>query len=171
MIDPSVHVIAALTVASRIADVWTTYQVTPTLKLEANSLARRFGWRFALLTILAGLIPYWSPPLGVILLTMSFVVAASNAAKIASAKVLGEAEMAAMSRRIILATPPWPGLLYLIMPGLLIGVLGASMLVFYPDGSRWGYYFALGLLAYTLAVCVWTPIRYFNVRKESRKAG
>src|SRR5690242_4857030 len=117
MIEPFVHVIAGLAIFSRIADVWTTYLVTPTLKLEANSLARRFGWRFAFLTIAVGLVPYVWPPLGVVVFTVSFMVSASNASKIVMAKALGEDELAALVRRVMVATPPWPGLLFLVMPG------------------------------------------------------
>jgi hypothetical protein len=168
-IEPYVHVIAGLAVCSRIADVWTTYQVTPTLKLEANSLARRFGWPFALLTIFVGLVPYVSPPLGVIVFTASFMVAASNASKIVMAKALGEDELEALIRRVFLATPPWPGLLFLVMPGVFSGALGGGLLFFYRDASRWGYYFGLGMLAYALAIFVWYPVRYFRVRAEAGK--
>ena len=169
MIEPHVHVIAALAVCSRIADVWTTWLVTPTLKLEANSLARRFGWPFALLTILLGFVAYLSPALGVIVLTASFMVAASNASKIVTAKALGEDEMLAMSQRVMLATPPWPGLLYMLMPGIFIGALGGALLLFYPRGTQWGYYFGVGMLTYALAIFIWYPVRYFRVRSGTRK--
>ncbi|MBI2300860.1 MAG: hypothetical protein HYU66_18275, partial [Armatimonadetes bacterium] len=59
-----VHIIAGLAVCSRIADVWTTYLVTPTLKLEANALARRLGWWFAVPSIGVGLLTYWWAPIG-----------------------------------------------------------------------------------------------------------
>jgi hypothetical protein len=166
LIEPYVHVIAGLAVCSRIADVWSTYLVTPTLKLEANSLARRFGWPFALLTILVGLVAYLSPAAGVIVLTTSFMVAASNASKIVTAKAIGEDEMAAMSRRVMLATPPWPGLLYMILPGIFVGILGGALLFFYPLATQWGYYFGLGMLTYALAIFIWYPLRYFRVRTE-----
>jgi hypothetical protein len=169
MIEPYVHVIAGLAVCSRVADVWTTYQVTPTLKLEANSLVRRFGWRFALLTVLVGLVPYVWPPLGVIVLTISFMVSASNASKIVMAKALGEEELAALSHRVLLATPPWPGLLFLVMPGVFVGMLGGSLLFFYHDATQWAYYFGLGMLAYALAIFVWYPVRYFRVKAEAQK--
>src|ERR1041384_5615345 len=169
MIETYVHVIAGLAVCSRVADVWTTYQVSPTLKLEANALARRFGWRFALLTILAGLVPYVWPPVGVAVLTMSLLVSASNASKIVMAKALGEDELAALVRRVLLATPPWPGLLFLVMPGIFSGALGGSLLLFYHDASEWGYYFGLGMLAYAVAEFVWYPVRYFRVRAEAKR--
>lgn len=169
MFEPYVHVIAALAVLSRIADVLSTYLVSPTLKLEANSIARRLGWWYALLTILIGLIPYVSPPLGVVVLTTSFMVASANASKILIARALGEEEMAALSLRVILATPPWPGLLFLLLPGIFVALLGGSMLLFYPLGTEWGYYFALGMLVYALAIFVWYPLNYFRVRALARK--
>jgi hypothetical protein len=161
-------VIAALVVCSRIADFWTTYQVTPTLKLETNVLVSRFGWRFAILTLLAGMVPYLSPPLGVMILTTSFIVAAFNASKIVTAKAIGEDELAALARKVMLATPPWPGLLFMVMPGVFIGVLGGCLLFFYPEGTQWGFYFGLGLIAYALSIFVWYPVHYFRVRSKAR---
>jgi len=169
LVENYVHVIAGLAVCSRVADVWTTYQVTPALKLEANAIAQRFGWPFALLTTLIGLVPYVSPPLGVIVLTASFMVSASNASKIVMARALGEEELTALTRRIILATPPWPGLLYLVMPAFFIASLGGILLLFYPAASDWGYYFGIGMLAYALTILVWYPVRYFRVRAEAQK--
>jgi hypothetical protein len=170
MIDGYVHVIAVLAVCSRVADVGTTYLVSPTLKLETNPIARRFGWRFALLTILVGLVAYGSPPLGVALLTTSFLVASSNASKIVMAKAMGEEQLAAFSRRVTLETPPWPGLLYLVMPAFFIAMLGGSILFFYPQASEWGHYFGLGMLAYAGAICLWYPVRYFSVRADAKNA-
>lgn len=169
MIEPYVHVIAGLAVCSRIADVLSTYLVSPTLKLESNIVARYLGWWYALLTILVGFIPYASPPLGVVVLTTSFMVAAANASKIMLARALGEEELAALSRRVILVTPPWPGLLFMVMPGIFVTALGVSMLFFYPLASQWGYYFALGMLLYALAIFVWYPLGYFRVRAQARR--
>jgi len=169
LVPTYVHLIAGLAVCSRVADVWTTYLVTPTLKLEANAIVRRFGWRFASLTILVGLVAYVSPEVGVIVLTMSFMVSASNASKIVMSKALGEEELAALTRRVLLATPPWPGLLFLVMPAFFVGALGGALLLFYPRSSDWGYYFGIGLLAYTLVILVWYPVRYFRVRAEAKK--
>lgn len=169
LVENYVHVIVALAVCSRAADVWTTYLVTPTLKLEANVVARRFGWRFAVLTIVIGLVPYVSPPLGVIVLTASFMVSASNASKIVMAKALGEEELAVLTRRVILATPPWPGLLFLVMPAFFVGALGGVFLLFYPQPSEWGYYFGIGMFAYAAAILIWYPVCYFRVRAQAKK--
>jgi hypothetical protein len=169
MADTYVHVIAGIAVLSRVADVWTTYLVTPNLKLEANSVVRWLGWPFALLTILIGFVPYYWPPLGIVVFTASFLVAASNASKIVIAKALGEDELAALNRRIILNTPPWPGLFYLILPAVFIAALGAAILFFYPWEPAWGYYVGIGMFAYAFAILVWYPVRYFRSRSRALK--
>lgn len=166
-----VHVIAALAVTSRLADLLTTYLVSPNLKLEANSLARRFGWWYAWLTVLIGFIPYISPAAGIVVLTASFMVAASNASKILMARALGEEELAALSQRVLQVTPFWPGILFMVMPGIFIAALAGSLLYFYPSETQWGYYFAIGMLTYAFAVFVWYPLRYFRLRKKLREVG
>ena len=170
MTDTYVHMIAGIAVCSRIADVWTTWLVTPTLRLEANPIARRLGWGFALLTILVGFAPYLWPPLGIIVFTASFMVAASNASKIVMARALGEKELAELTHRILLNTPPWPGLLFLVMPAFFVAALGGSFLLFYSWEPAWGYYFGIGMFAYAFAIMVWYPLRYLRVRAEARKA-
>jgi len=162
----TVHEIAALAVCSRVADVWTTYMGTPTLKMEANSLARRLGSPYALLTILAGLLTYVWEPFGIVLLTASFLVAASNASKIATAKALGEDGLAALSRRVILATPPWPGLFFLVLPGIFVGVLGVLLELYYED-LEFAHYVGLGMVLYAISMFVWFPVHYFRVRSSS----
>jgi hypothetical protein len=116
---------------------------------------------------LVGFIPYLWLPFGIIISTTSFMVAASNASKIVMAKALGEEEYVALTHRIILATPPWPGLLYLVMPALFVGVLGCMFFLFYSKESEWGYYFGIGMLVYTMAILVWYPINYFRIRGKS----
>lgn len=159
-----VNVIAAIAITSRLADLLTTYLVSPTLKMEANWLARRFGWRFAWLTVLAGLIPYVSLTAGVVVLTASFMVAAANASKIVMARAIGEDEMLALSERILQATPLWPGIIYMTLPGVFVAALAGSLLYFYPSSTQWAYYFAVGLITYALAVFVWYPLRFLRMR-------
>ncbi len=166
-----VHIIAAVTILSRVADVATTYLVTPRLKLEANAIARRLGWKYALATILIGFIPYYSVPMGIIVLTASLLVAASNASKIMMARVLGEDELAALNRRVLAATPLWPGLFYILLPAFLVGLLGAVMLLFYPTPDTWGYYFAYGVLVYAFVIAVWGPLRFLRAKARLGQMG
>lgn len=167
MAEINVHLLVILTVLSRLADLWTTYMVTPTLKLEANSVVRRFGWWYGAFTVLIGFIPYYSPQIGVVVLTMSFMVAASNASKIFMARAIGEEEMAALSRKVIQSMPAWPGVLYLVAPGYFVALLGGCVIYMYPDTGQYGYYIGSGMLVYAAAIFIWYPLRYFSVRRRS----
>ena len=55
-----VHVVAFATLISRLGDIGTTYLVSPTLRVEANPIARRLGWRYIFATALIALMPYRS---------------------------------------------------------------------------------------------------------------
>jgi len=163
-----VHVIAALTVLSRLADVFTTYLVSPTLKLEANSIVRKLGWKFAMLTVLVGLIPYYSIPLGIVLMTVSFLVAASNASKILMGKFLGEDAYAKLSRQVVLAAPPGLGWIYLLLPAVLFSIPGWVLFMFYPNPTEPAVYFAEGIIVYAFAIAFWGSVRYARIRREGR---
>ncbi len=75
-------VLAALILVSRLGDILSTYLVTPSLKLEANLLLRKLGWRFAVATTLIALVPFYNTALGVMVLVPSLLVSASNLQKV-----------------------------------------------------------------------------------------
>lgn len=62
----------------RVLDVLSTYLVSPKLMLEGNPFIRRYGWRLALLTTFFSIFAFASPFLGVVIGTMSCVMAMSN---------------------------------------------------------------------------------------------
>lgn len=161
------HVVALLTILSRLADIGTTYLVTPKLALEANSIVRRLGWKYAMVTVLAGLVPYFSIAIGIVILSASFFVASSNAGRILTAKALGEDELVRLHQRIILAAPPRLGWLYFIMPAFLFSIPGWVLLFFYPNPEEWAFYFAEGIIVYAFAIAFWSAVRYRRIRKDS----
>ncbi|WP_297926413.1 hypothetical protein [Metallibacterium sp.] len=62
----------------RLLDIFSTWLASPTLKLEGNGFIRRFGWPYALLTILAAFLTFVQPGFGVIIGTVSYILAFSN---------------------------------------------------------------------------------------------
>ena len=90
--DGFTHLLAFLVLLSRIGDVVSTRLVTPTLRLEANPIVRRLGWRFAATTLVIAVVPYFLLPLGVVVLTTSLLVAGSNLSRGWLVHALGEAE-------------------------------------------------------------------------------
>jgi hypothetical protein len=147
------HVLALLVLLSRIGDVVSTRLITPTLRLEANPLVVRLGWRFAIATLLVALIPYFMTTLGVAVLTVSLLVAGSNFSRGWVAHAIGEAEYEEFllraasrgSRRVAVR---------FILAGAAHVVLAGAVLMWLSTPSQWGYYFGFGVVAYGLVVAV-----------------
>ncbi|MEE9472509.1 MAG: hypothetical protein V3V82_00815, partial [Acidimicrobiia bacterium] len=72
------HLLFALLVISRGADILTTYLITPRLTLETNPLIRRFGWRMTVFSVVVCFVPYYNVTLGLLILVPSLFVAAGN---------------------------------------------------------------------------------------------
>jgi hypothetical protein len=161
-----VHVVALATLVSRLGDIGTTYIVSPTLRVEANPIARRLGWRYIFATAVIALIPYRSIHGGVLVLTASFLIAASNASEAMLARFMGEENYAALNREAIRKTPVLLGLSLLCLPAIFLMMLGLMMLLLFPESSnRWGFDVAEGPMAAAAAILIFYPIRFFSERR------
>ena len=147
------HVLAFLVLLSRIGDVVSTRLVSPTLRLEANPLVRRLGWRFAASTLVIALIPYFMLEMGVVVLTTSLLVAGSNFSRGWLVHALGETEYedlllraASRGRRRVA--------LGFIQAGAAHVALAGLVLMWLSTPSQWGYYSGLGVLTYGLVVAI-----------------
>ena len=164
------HFIALVVLVSRVGDLLTTYLVSPTLKLEANSLARRFGWKFAFAALLIALVPYYSTGAGVVIATASLLVSATNAMKIMTAKALGEDEYLRFTQSVVARTSFGAGILYVLMPALFMTLLGGFILILFPSASAgWGFPIAIGVLAYAFAIGLWGTVRFLRLKKTATK--
>jgi hypothetical protein len=161
-----VHVVALATLISRLGDIGTTYLVSPTLRVEANPVARRLGWKYILATAVIAFIPYRSIHGGVLVLTASFLIAASNASEAMLARSMGEESYAALNREAIQKMPLLLGLSLLCLPAIFLMMLGLMMLLLLPESSnRWGFDMAEGTLAAAAAILIFYPIRFFSERR------
>lgn len=166
------HLIAALVLVSRLGDVGTTYLVSPSLKLEANPLARRLKWPFALASLGLALLPYWSVAMALIVLVPSLLVSASNAAGAWLVRAVGEEDYARLSAQAAASARLLPALFMLMLPPFFITLLGLTILLFYPDPDLdYGYYLALGVFGYALALIVYRPLAFFRMRRIGRGDG
>lgn len=148
------HLIALGVVLSRLADIGSTYLLTPNLVLEANEVIRRYRWPFAILSSLVLVaFPYIDPGLGVIILVASFLVSASNIRQAWIAQALGEEEYFAFMRMAAARSNRRAILGSVLGSAALIALTGICLLIFYPSPS-WGWYFALGILTYAGALAV-----------------
>ena len=147
------HFLCALLLLARIGDVGTTFLVTPTLTLEANPIARKLGWPFALLTLGACLLPYVHMPLAVSALVTFLLVSASNATRIWMVRTIGEATYAAFLLELARKSSLSSALLPIALSTFFVALAGGTILLFYPFGSDWGFWLGLGVVLYAAAKC------------------
>jgi hypothetical protein len=80
-----------LCIVSRSLDFLSTYIATPTMKMEANILAKRLGWKkMILLNIMLCIIASFSLPLTVIICTVSLLVSGHNMSRGLTTRGIGE---------------------------------------------------------------------------------
>jgi hypothetical protein len=162
------HVLCALLLFARIGDVGTTFLITPSLKLEANPIIRKLGWRFALLTLAACALPYLSLPVAVIVLIGSLFVSASNAGKIWIVRAIGEHAYAALLVDAARKSKLSHALIGVAASSFFIALAGATILLFYPAPANWGFWLGFGVVSY--AVAVWFHGTLWMIRLFRRAA-
>ncbi len=155
------HVLCGLLLVSRVGDVLSTYLVTPKMALEGNPIVRKLGWRFALLSLAACVIPYFSQEIAVALLMPFLLISASNTAKIWMVRTMGEEAYLALLHDLARRSRLAHALVGVIASALFVALAGATILLFYPRPSRdWGFWIGTGVLAYAGVVafygCLWT---------------
>lgn len=158
--------LAALILLSRLADIGTTLLATPRLRLESNPLVRRLPRTTAIASLFLCLLPYWAPGPSLVILVPSLLVSASNAAKLWTYRAVGEERAFETALATAARAHVGPTLAVLMLPPLIFAVLAAVLMLFYPDPARdWGYWFALGILTYALALFIYGPLNFFRLRK------
>ena len=162
------HVVAALGVLSRIADVVSTRLVSPTLALEGNALMRRVGWKGAWATVLAGLVAYWSVEVGIMFTTASFLVAGSNLMRGWFTRFLGELEVerlmiaaARRGRRRVAIT--------FVCSGGACVIAAGALTMWLSGPAQWGFYSGFGILAYGAAIAIHGSSSTVRLFKKAQK--
>ena len=152
--DAFTHTIAALLLLGRLGDIVSTLLITPTLRLEANVIARKLGRRFAWFSLILALLPYYSPALGIAALPASLLISASNLSRGWTFRALGEAEADAFMLRVAALSRLRTALTFLLSGASF--VLVAGVVLMWLSGSRGApsYWFGIGIVIYGLAVAV-----------------
>jgi hypothetical protein len=164
------HVLCGLILLARLGDIGSTYLVTPRMTLEGNVVARKFGWPYALLTLLVCLVPYYSPQLGVLVLVPSLLVSSSNVGKIWLVRTIGEQDYASLLLRLARSSH-W---------SLAVGgVLGSAFFLFLTGATLWllspgpvwywGYWFGLGIMLYATIIGLWGTLFYVRLFRNARR--
>jgi len=162
------HYLFVFALVARASDLLTTWLVTPSLKLEANPVARKFGWPYAFLTLFAALFAYWWPPVCVALTTTSFLVAGSNAMKIPMARSLGEDAYFQLMIENAAKDSFWPGLFARLASLPFYALLAGFMFFFFRDPNTWDFWIAYGVALYAGVLAIFYTRSYVRLRKLGR---
>ena len=157
------HVLCGLILLGRLGDIASTRLITPNLVLEANPIMRRLGWRFAALTVLVCLVPYYSWQLGVMLVPPFFLISANNISRIWVVRAMGERQalqtsidLARRSSFARAAACTIAASSFLLLTGVTLAVLARMepAILGYPErhGSFIAEYFGYGIATYGLAI-------------------
>jgi len=146
------NTLAVLIFIARLGDIGSTYLATPTLKMESNPLMRFGGWKLAILTLFACLIPYYDAPLGLTMLVLSLLVTGSNLSKGWLMRALGEADYQAMLRMAAGRSSLPEAVGFVIGGAASVGFAGAVMMFASGGPNTWGYWAASGVALYALAI-------------------
>jgi hypothetical protein len=149
------NTLAVLILIARLGDIGSTYLATPTLQMESNPLMRFGGWKLALFTVLACLIPYYSAPIGLTALVLSLLVTGSNLSKGWLMRSLGEEAYQAVVRAAAVRSSLPVALGFILGGGVAFGSAGLIMMYVSGGVDTWGYWAALGLALYALAFVVY----------------
>ena len=165
------HVLCVLLLVGRLGDIVSTYIATPNLKLEANPIIRKFKFRFAFMTSLICLVPYWDQGMGVVLIVASYLISFMNISKLWFLKTLGEDRAFKLHIFIAQQSSMWvPVLISSIAYSFLAGI-GVLCIVFYPQTHEWAFNFGVGFLTFAVAIQIHTIFyfkRIFRVAKNER---
>ena len=165
------HALAFLILFSRLADIGTTYFLTPNLKLEANPIVRKFGWPFAwITTIPICMVPYFWTSGAIIIIVAFLLVAYANSRGLWLARTIGEEKYLEFMISASGQAKPRQTVALLLIPGLLMVILGIVVMLFYPNPSQdWGFYISMGIFGYALVISLYSPLSFFRLRKQYEK--
>ena len=161
------HVLCAVLFMARSGDILTTWLATPTMRFEANPIAKKLGWVYAIATIFTCFIAYFSEPMALALLGISLCVCASNASKIWMLRTLGEKECHGLQVAMIRRSGLVPALIFNCLPAVFYVALGLIMRFVDGDPITWGYHLGTGVFAFGIAILVFYPGKYYRLYKES----
>ena len=162
------HVLAVLVLLSRLGDIISTRLISPTLRLEANPLARRLGWRFAWVTLIVALVPYYSTALGVMILSASCLVSASNLSRGWIVRAVGEAEYEALILRAAQLSRRTAALGFVLAAAGFVLIAGLTLMWFSGSPVVWGFWFGLGIVVYGGAVALHGSLYVVRVFRRVR---
>lgn len=157
---------------ARGADFLSTWVATPRLVLEGNPIARWLGWRWGLVTnlFLVAVLARW-PLAAIVVSTASVLVAARNFQSAWLMRSMGEEAYRNWFAERLSETRITLYLLCLAGNTLLMALVGGALLLFsirYPEIQIAPLGIGMGMIAYALAVVLYTLLALWRARRRER---
>ena len=163
--SPAYFALLACLIGARAMDFISTWIATPNLVLEANPLAKKMGWRIALIvnTVICFTMAIWPLP-SVMLITMSLLVAAHNFHSAWLMRTMGEHEYRFWMSERLSQAPRSLFLFCLLGETSLVGILGSGLAYF--TGELVPYGIGMGMVTYALAVLGFSLYSVWRLRAK-----
>ncbi|MFM1769931.1 MAG: hypothetical protein RJA22_2460 [Verrucomicrobiota bacterium] len=147
-------------------DLLSTLVATPNLRLEANPIMRRLGWRGSLLVNVVTCLGFalWPLP-AVIISTTSLLVAARNFEWAWLMRSMGEEDYQAFIADRLAVTPRSLVFLSLFGQTFLFALVGLGLVLF-SGGQFWGFATGAGMLGYAGAVFLYSGLSLWRRRRH-----
>lgn len=161
------HILCILLLFSRLGDVGSTYLVSPTLKLEANPLAKKLGWPFMVLSLLVCLLPYYDAGLAIMALVPSLLVSSSNISKFWMVKALGETGYSMMVSSVAARSKKSHVLFSNLTAAFFIILAGFVLLLLCPDSEGPAFWFGTGIVLYGVITAFYGLLYFRKIFKKT----
>ena len=157
------YVLLGCVAFSRAMDFLSTWLATPNLRLEANPIARKMGWRLgiAINVILCFLFAFWPLP-AVVITTTSLLVAARNFQSAWLMRTMGEVGYRLWMSERLTEAPRHLFVGCVLAQSLLFVILGGALMFF----SGWRlvpFGVGMGMITYAFAVAVYTTLSVWRL--------
>jgi len=162
------HFLCGFVFFARVGDVLTTWLATPTMRHEANPIAKKLGWTYAVATIFTCLFAYYNRAVAFALLGISLCVCASNASKIWVARTMGEEAYHAQSLALLRNSGLASGIFFNCLPAVFYIVLGLVFRFLDDEPRTWGFHLGTGVMAFGFAILVFYPKKFCRLYAETR---
>ena len=144
-------------------DFLSTYMVTPGLKLEANLIAKKLGWKkMAVLNIILCFFCGFSLDATIIICTVSLLVTGNNFGRGLLTRGLGEERSRQIMNDAIKKLSTGTILIFTLSYGFVYIILGSVMIYF--TNSYIIFYIAQGILVFGIVIIIHMNISIFKKR-------
>ena len=165
--SPSYWLFLAFLLFARGMDLLSTWIATPNLKLEANPIARKLGWKGGTVLNLALCLAFAAWPLpAIVIITTSLLVAARNFQSAWLMRLLGEDQYRTWIRDRVSEVGLGLYFFCLLSQTILVASIG-GVLMYFSDWNLIPFAVGTGIITYAVAILVFASLSLARLRRAA----